>query len=69
MLVLTRRVGVSVAIGEDIHLVVMEVEGAKAVRLGVKAPADILIRSKEPFEMVQARSLLTRYSATHRSLR
>ena len=50
MLVLTRRVGVSVAIGEDIHLVVMEVEGAKAVRLGVKAPADILIRSKEPFE-------------------
>lgn len=50
MLVLTRRVGESVAIGENIQVVVVEVEGAKTVRLGVKAPADILVRSKEPSE-------------------
>lgn len=50
MLVLTRRVGESVAIGESIQIVVMEVEGAKTVRLGVTAPADILVRSTEPSE-------------------
>ncbi len=50
MLVLTRRVGESVAIGDNIQLVVVEVEGAKTVRLGVKAPADILVRSTKSSE-------------------
>ena len=46
MLVLTRRTGEEIVIGDDIRVIVVEVQGNK-VRLGVKAPASVRIDRQE----------------------
>jgi carbon storage regulator len=46
MLVLTRREGERIALGEDIVVTVVSIQGNK-VRLGVAAPDDIVIRRGE----------------------
>ncbi len=46
MLVVRRREGESVLIGEDIEVVVLEA-GANRVKLGITAPRDILVFRKE----------------------
>jgi len=46
MLVLTRREGERIALGEDIVLTVVSIQGNK-VRLGIAAPNDVAIRRGE----------------------
>jgi len=46
MLVLTRREGERIALGEDIVLTVVSIQGNK-VRLGIAAPDDVTIRRGE----------------------
>ena len=46
MLVLTRKVGESLAINDNIRITVLEVKG-KTVRLGIEAPDDIKIYRQE----------------------
>ena len=46
MLVLTRRTGEEIVIGDDIRVIVVEVQGNK-VRLGVKAPASVRVDRQE----------------------
>jgi carbon storage regulator len=46
MLVLTRREGERIALGDDIVVTVVSIQGNK-VRLGVSAPDDVVIRRGE----------------------
>ena len=46
MLILTRKVGGTVLIGENIRIMVVEVRG-KQVRLGIEAPLDLLVLRTE----------------------
>ena len=46
MLILTRRIGESILIGDDITVVVIEVKGSQ-VRLGVEAPKGVAIDRQE----------------------
>ena len=46
MLILTRKVGETVLIGENIRIMVVEVKG-KQVRLGIEAPLDLLVLRTE----------------------
>jgi carbon storage regulator len=46
MLVLTRRTGEVIVIGDDIHVVVLSVQGEK-VRLGIVAPGDTSVDREE----------------------
>ncbi len=46
MLVVTRRPGEAVLIGDGIRVVVLSVEGER-VRLGIEAPADVPIRRSD----------------------
>ncbi len=46
MLILTRRSGESIFIGDDIEIVIKEV-GKNQVRVGINAPKQIPIRRKE----------------------
>jgi carbon storage regulator len=46
MLILTRKVGETVLIGENIRIMVVEVRG-KQVRLGIEAPPDLLVLRTE----------------------
>lgn len=46
MLVLTRKLGASITIDDNIHVTVLEVRGNQ-VRLGIEAPADVRVRRSE----------------------
>lgn len=53
MLILTRRIGESVVIGDDIVLTVVEVRG-DAVRLGIAAPRSVDVHREEVYRELQA---------------
>lgn len=42
MLILTRRVGETLRIGDNVEVTVMAVNGAQ-VRIGIKAPKDVVV--------------------------
>jgi carbon storage regulator len=51
MLILTRRVGETLRIGEDVSVVVLEVHGNQ-VRLGITAPKSVTVHREEVFERI-----------------
>ncbi|MEJ2578826.1 MAG: carbon storage regulator CsrA [Kineosporiaceae bacterium] len=53
MLVLTRRAGESIVIGDEVRVVVLEVRG-DTVRLGIEAPRSIQVHRAEVYAEVQA---------------
>lgn len=53
MLILTRRIGETITIGDDISLTVLGVKGLQ-VRLGIKAPNDVGVHREEIFRRIQA---------------
>ncbi len=52
MLVLTRKVGEGIAIGDDIKIIVMQIKG-KQVRLGIKASAQTVVHREEVYQRIQ----------------
>ena len=52
MLVLTRKLGESIAIDDHIKIVVVQIKG-KQVRLGIKAPKDTKIHREEVYQAIQ----------------
>jgi carbon storage regulator len=52
VLILTRRVGETLMIGNDVTVTVVAVQGTQ-VRLGVNAPKDVAVHSEEIFNRVQ----------------
>ena len=46
MLILTRKIGESILVGDNIRLVVLEIRG-RQIRLGIEAPADIVVLREE----------------------
>ncbi|MCX2727965.1 carbon storage regulator CsrA [Thermomicrobium sp. 4228-Ro] len=56
MLVLTRRPGEALLIGQDIRLVVLGVEGER-VKLGIEAPREVTVVRSELLEAVREANL------------
>jgi carbon storage regulator len=56
MLILTRKQGESVAIGDDIQVTVVEIQG-KQVKLGVKAPREVSVHRQEIYEKIQQENI------------
>ena len=52
MLILTRRVGETVMIGDDVTVTVLGVKGNQ-VRVGVNAPRDVAVHREEIFERIK----------------
>jgi carbon storage regulator len=52
MLILTRRVGETLTIGNAVTVTVLTVKGDK-VRLGINAPKDIAVHREEIFERIK----------------
>ncbi|MEL7312523.1 MAG: carbon storage regulator CsrA [Pseudomonadota bacterium] len=55
MLILTRRVGETVVIGEDVSVTVLGVKGNQ-IRLGINAPKDVSVHRQEIFDRIQNES-------------
>jgi len=52
MLVLTRKLHQSIVIDDRIEVIVLEVRGEQ-VRIGIKAPRDVVVHRKEIYDQIQ----------------
>ncbi|BAN69307.1 carbon storage regulator CsrA [endosymbiont of unidentified scaly snail isolate Monju] len=52
MLILTRRVGETLMIGDDVSVTVLGVKGNQ-VRIGVNAPRDVSVHREEIYERIK----------------
>lgn len=53
MLILTRKLGESITIGDDIKVSVLGIHG-RQVRLGIDAPSDVVVHREEVYVRIQA---------------
>lgn len=53
MLYLTRKIGESIVINDDIELTIVEVRG-KSIKLGMTFPADVSVYRREVYDRIQA---------------
>ena len=52
MLILTRKIGEAIAIGDDIKIHVVEIKG-RQVRLGIEAPENTSVHREEVYQRIQ----------------
>ncbi|VTU06650.1 carbon storage regulator [Actinobacillus indolicus] len=53
MLILTRKIGESLLIGDDVEITVLSIRGSQ-VKLGVKAPKEISVHREEIYQRIKA---------------
>lgn len=56
MLILTRKSGEQIAIGDDIVITILEIKGTQ-VKVGIEAPRDITIHRQEVYERVREENM------------
>ena len=52
MLILTRRAGETLMVGDEVTVTVLGVKGNQ-VRIGIKAPSDVAVHREEIYEKIQ----------------
>lgn len=57
MLILTRKSGETIRIGDDIAISVIEIRGNQ-VRIGITAPRDVTVHREEVYEQIQDQNKL-----------
>jgi len=58
MLILTRKLGEQITIGNDIVISLLEIKGAQ-VKLGIEAPKGISIHRQEIYERIRRENLIS----------
>lgn len=60
-MVLSRKDGERIFIGEDIVITIVEVKGRNGVRIGIDAPREKIILREEVYESMVANNQMERY--------
>lgn len=55
MLILTRRVGEALMVGDETKIVVLGVKGSQ-IRLGINAPKDIVVHREEIYDKIHSKN-------------
>jgi carbon storage regulator len=58
MLILTRRTGEAIMVGEEVTITVLGIKGGQ-VRIGIDAPGEIAVHREEIFERIKAEANLS----------
>ena len=53
MLILTRRVGEALMVGDKTKIIVLGVKGSQ-IRLGINAPKDVMVHREEIYDKIQS---------------
>jgi carbon storage regulator len=56
MLILTRKLGESITIGDDIRITFLEAKG-KQVKLGIEAPSHIAVHREEIYHLIREQNI------------
>jgi carbon storage regulator len=56
MLILTRKLGEHIAIGNDIKVILLDIKGKQA-RIGIEAPESVSVHRGEVYRMIQEENL------------
>ncbi|MDQ5985822.1 MAG: Translational regulator CsrA [Syntrophus sp. SKADARSKE-3] len=56
MLILTRKLGETITIGDDIRITLIDVKG-KSIRLGIEAPANVTVHRQEVYLAIKEQNL------------
>ena len=54
MLVLTRKIGESFVVGDDIKVTIIDIIGGNKVRVGIEAPQEVPVYREEIWEAIRA---------------
>ena len=58
MLILTRHLGETIVIGDDVHITILGIKGGQ-IRLGIDAPKDLSVHRLEVYQRIQDQKRLT----------
>lgn len=64
MLILTRKAGEKIRVGDDIEISILEIKG-KQTRIGITAPKGLAVHREEIFQRITQENRLAAESADH----
>jgi carbon storage regulator len=56
LLILTRKIGEGIILGDDIRIAVLEIRG-KQIRIGIEAPQNVVVLREEIYQRIQEENL------------
>jgi len=63
MLILTRKLGEIIRIGNEIKVTILEVKG-RQIRIGIDAPPDVAVHREEVYRVIRENVLATEYDVS-----
>ncbi len=57
MLILTRKLGETIRIGNEIEVTILDIKG-RQIRVGINAPSDITVHREEVYQIIREQNIL-----------